>query len=54
MCTQNGNEREFENLKEITELEVKGLGDRLGVVHKGWKIVKKEPQVSLPSSWGGL
>lgn len=41
-----------ENLKEMNELEVKGLGHWLPVIRKGWKGVKREPQVPLPSFQG--
>ena len=39
------------SLREINELEVKGLSDRLAVVHKGLQEVKSEPQVSLSFCW---
>ena len=38
-----------EHLREMNELELKGFGDRLAVVHKGQKGVERKPQVSLPS-----
>lgn len=36
-----------ENLRDMNELEVKGLSDRLAVVYKGLQEVKSEPSVFL-------
>lgn len=44
-----GKKNTEENLREMTELEEKGLGGGSARVHKGWGGVKREPQVSLPS-----
>lgn len=36
-----------DNLRDMNELEVKGLSDRLAVVYKGLQEVKSEPSVFL-------